>query len=144
MRCYIKEIKAMARWATTIVIAGIVFTGCRADILDGDQFASVYRGSVEWANEGTADAQIVNVGTRGNPFGIALLSNEIIKIKQALAAVNLAVANNTTFAVNVVDEVYTINVNAIPDWNQKWFSHGPHSDGWLESVIFRFVSKGTI
>jgi len=134
----------MARWATTIVIAGIVFTGCRADILDGDQFASPYRGSVEWANDGTADAQIVNIGTKGNPFGISLLSNEIVKIKQALTAINLAVADNTTFAVNVVDEVYAINVNAIPDWNQKWFSHGIHSEGWLESVVFRFVSRGTI
>lgn len=134
----------MPRWATTVEIAGIVFTGCRAEVLDGEQFASEFRGSVDWGNDGSADAQMVNVGTRGNSFGIQMLSNEIGKVQDTLEAINAKLTLKQTFVVKIIDEMYSINVNAIPDFNQKWFSAGRPAEGWVENVQFRFVSKGNV
>lgn len=134
----------MARWATLVEIAGVSFTGCRAELVDGNQFASDYRGSVAWANNGTADTQIVNVGKRGTPFGISMLSNEVDAIQEALDAINVAIAARTTFEVLITDELYTVAVDAEVDWSTQWFSHGQPAEGWVSNVIFRFVSKGDI
>lgn len=134
----------MPFWATEAEIAGIVFTGCRADILDGNEFSSPFRGSLDWANNGRADSQIVNVGVRGNLFGVQILSNEVLKVKDALAAINTAIAAQNTFPVKLTDEMYSINHLCDVDWNQKWFVHGKAREGWIENVTFRFVSKEAV
>ena len=132
----------MPRWASQIEIAGQSFTGCRAEIVDGESFASPFRGSVEWANSGQADFQTVNVGVKGNAFGLQMLSNEIIDVKSCLTAINAAINNNELFRVIVVDEMYSIHVMCSVDWNANpWFKHGRPAEGWVENVLFRFVSK---
>ena len=131
----------MPRWATQAEIAGVSFTGCRVEIIDGEAFASPHRGSVEWANSGLADFQTVNVGVKGNAFGLSMLSNEIADIQAAVAAINTAIGNGELFQVTVVDEMYSIDVMCSVDWSQQWFKHGRPAEGWVENVVFRFVSK---
>ena len=130
----------MPRWASTAEIAGVVFTGCRAEILDGAKFASPIRGSVDWGNDGTPNTQIINIGQKGIPFGVSMLSNETSKIKDALDAINYIVGIGGQFRVHIVDELYTIDVYALPDYNQDWFATGRPAEGWVENVVFRFVS----
>ena len=134
----------MARWATRIEIAGIVFTGCRAEIIDGAGFASNYRGSYEYVNNGNIVEQTVGIGTRGIQFGLSMESAENEKVQNLLNALKVAQAARTSFEVKLTDELYTIDVLATTDWAREWFSHGRPASGYIERVVFRFVSRGPI
>lgn len=130
----------MARWATNIKIAGVDFTGCRAEILDGAGFQSAYAGSVDWANDAKPHTQVFNRGVKGIPFGIKFVSTDISRLQSTLAAIATAQGTNTTVVVELTEGIYTIKVNAVPDYSQTWLIHGKHSEGWYEDVAFRFVS----
>lgn len=134
----------MARWATTIVVAGVVFTGCRGEIVGAEKFKNQYRGSVEWCASGRPDVQHVNVSGKGLQFGLNMLSVELAKFNAALAAISTAQASNSTFAVNLVDEAYTINVNAVPDYTQNWNQHGVPAQGYVPNVVWRFISYSLV
>lgn len=133
----------MARWATLVEIAGNSFTGCRAIIIDGHQFNSAYVGSVDYANDASAKAQTVYRGVKGIKFGISMLSAEITKVQDTLADIQTAQAANSNFIVKITEGLYTINVYAIPDYEQApWFTYDKHSEGWLENALWRFVVQG--
>lgn len=130
----------MARWATNVKIAGVDFTGCRAEILDGAGFQSAYAGSVDWANDAKPHSQVFNRGVQGIPFGIQFTSTEIAKLITVLANIATAQGSGSTFVVELTEGLYTINVNAVPDYSQTWLIHGKHSEGWYEDVSLRFIS----
>ena len=131
----------MARWATTIEVAGVSLTGCRGLILDGNNFGSSYRGSVDWANDGTPYPQFVNVGVKGIAFGLSLTSTEASDLTAILTAIQTSEAARGTFRVHLVDGLYNIDVNAVADYSQQqWLTHGRESEGWIEEVTFRFIS----
>ena len=134
----------MARWATTIVIAGVTFTGCRGELIDAEKFLSNYVGSVKWANSGDAISQVVNVGKKGNTFGIRMISAEISKLQTMFTNIEAATAALGTFAVNIVDAEYNINVNCIKDFNQKFYTRGKAGEGWAEDVVLRFISRSAV
>ena len=132
----------MARWATLVEIAGVSFTGCRAEVLDGEPFLSQYVGSSQLANSFVPNVQVVNRGVKGIDFGIQMASNETTKIQQALTAIQTSQGLNQTFVVKIIDGIYNINVNAVPDYNQfPYLKMGKHSEGWYEDIIWRFTSK---
>jgi hypothetical protein len=130
----------MPRWATTIEVAGVVFTGCRGEILDGQEFLTPYAGSVDWAAEGTPQPQVVNRGVRGIQFGLQMASTEAAKLAALADAVAAAQAAQEAFPVRLVDELYDINVLAHPDYTQRWLAHGRPAEGWVEGVTLRFVA----
>lgn len=133
----------MARWATLVDIAGVDYTGCRAEIIDGQAFLSPMVGSVDWANDMTPHVQLINRGVKGIQFGINMLSVESSKITSTVNNIKTAQSTNTTVRVRITDGLYTIDVNAVPDYSQQeWLTHGPHSEGWYQNVVWRFVSKG--
>lgn len=132
----------MARWATTIEVAGVSFTGCRGEILDGWQFATPYSGSIDTAADGTPHPQVVNRGVKGLAFGLQLASAQIATILEALEAINDAIAAQEAFAVRLADGLFDIDVVAHVDYSQQWFAPGKESEGWVEGVTFRFVSAG--
>lgn len=134
----------MARWATQCEIAGVVFTGCRATIIDPFQFVSNYKGSVEFGNDGQPNAQMINTGVAGNKFGIQLLTNEVSNVQAMLTAVEAKKALKMTHVVEITDGLYDLNLNVITDFTQQWFTHGGHSEGWLENIILRFIAKSTV
>lgn len=132
----------MARWATLVEIAGISFTGCRAEVLDGEPFLSQYVGSSQIANSFVPNVQVVNRGVKGIDFGIQMASNETTKIQQALTAIQTSQSLKQTFVVKIIDGIYNINVNVVPDYNQfPYLKMGQHSEGWYENIIWRFTSK---
>ena len=134
----------MARWATECKIAGVTFTGCRAEILDGQQFLSPLAGSVDWANDSKPHIQTFDRGVEGIQFGIQMLSQESAKIDQVFDAINAALATADTFEVEITDGLYDVNVNCVPDYSQKWFDHGKHSEGWYENTTWRFVVESAM
>ena len=130
----------MARWATFCEIAGVSFTGCRVEILDGDPFLDTHAGSVEWGNDGTPHVQTLDRGVRGIQFGLRMLTAEASKIQAVCAAIQGA----PTFTVYIDDGMYSVAVNGVKDWSQKWLTHGPHSEGWYDDVVWRFVAHSQI
>lgn len=133
----------MARWATLVEIAGVSFTGCRAEIVDPAGFLSIYAGSVDWANDGTAHVQVFNRGVKGIPFGIKMVSSAITSLSPMVAAVQAAQAADLNFRVKITEGLYTIDVMAVPDYNASpsWLTHGKHSEGWYEDILMRFISE---
>jgi hypothetical protein len=129
----------MARWATTIVIAGVSLTGCRGEIVDASTFASPHQGSVEWAADGTPHPQVIEVGKVGKQFGIQMVSTKTTDLQSVLEAIRDAEADLDTFVVHIVDELYDINVNVFQDYTQSPFTHGQPASGYTPNVLFRFV-----
>ena len=134
----------MGRFASTVVIAGVTFSGCRVILLDAEKFLSAYVGSVAWANSGKANAQIVNVGVKGNAFGLQMDTAEVSKLLTLADNTETAESTLGTFGVQVVDDMYSFNVNCIKDYTQKWITHGLVSEGWAESVIIRVISQSAV
>lgn len=135
----------MARWATFCEIAGNSFTGCRAELVDGHQFNSLYVGSIDFGNDGMPHVQVVNRGVKGIQFGISMVSALGTTIQAALADIQAAQAGNTTFEVEITEGLYTVAVNAVPDYNQTpWFSYRKHSEGYYEEALWRFVAQSVI
>lgn len=132
----------MARWATLVEVAGNSFTGCRAEVVDGQGFLSVYGGSVDWANDGRAHVQVFNRGIKGIAFGIQMLSTQISILQDTIADVQTSQAANATFRVKITEGLYTIDVMVVPDYSAgNWLTHGKHSEGWIENVLMRFISE---
>jgi hypothetical protein len=131
----------MARWATKIEIADEVFTGCRGEILDAQQFLSNRAGSLDWANDGTAHVQTIVRGTRGIQFGLKMQSALSTKVLNMFANIQTTQTSGTTFRVEIIDGLYNVEVDAVPDYTQDWFTHDGHSEGWVENLVLRFISK---
>lgn len=133
----------MSRFATLVEIAGVSFTGCRAHIIDPEDFFSPYAGSVDWGNSGNPLAQTVNRGVKGIPFGIQFDTAEESKLLLVKAAILTAEGTNSTFVVKITEGLYTVNVNAIRDYNQKFISYDRFSEGYYENTICRFIAKSS-
>lgn len=130
----------MARWATLCEIAGVSFTGCRAEVVDGEEFHSPRAGSVDRGNDGTPHIQVVDRGVKGIQFGIVLMTAEATKITSVLSAYQITEGLGSTFPVKINDGIYNINVNVFRDYtNPKFPELGRHSEGWYENVLWRFV-----
>lgn len=134
----------MARWATVCKIADITFTGCRAEVVDGEPFLSPVAGSVEWANDNKPHIQVFDRGVEGIQFGITMASQQISKIEDAVENINAAISTGATFEVEIDDGIYEIAVNCFPDFSQKWYVAGKHSEGWYEGITWRFVSESAM
>jgi hypothetical protein len=134
----------MARWATLCEIAGVSFTGCRAEIVDPEGFNSVYAGSIDWGNKGGTNVQVVNRGVKGVLFGIKMESAESTQLANTLFAISSALSGGNAFRVQHTEGLYTLDLDCEPDYTQgdKWFSHGKQSEGWYENVLFRFATVG--
>lgn len=133
----------MARWATLIEIAGNSLTGCRAKVVDGQGFFSIYAGSVDWANDGKAHVQVFNRGIKGIPFGIKFVSTQASDLSAIISDVQTAQAASLNFRVKVTDGLYVIDVMAVPDYSASpsWVTYENESEGWLEGVLMRFISE---
>lgn len=133
----------MARFATTISIAGVVFSGCRGLIQEGEGFADSVRGSVELSMNSRPDVQTIDTLYKGTFFGLELGSSDgaitIAKCKEVINAIKLARLSTQWFPFLYIDEQYNLNLRVKPDYNQKWYQYGPFSEGYVKGVTFRFV-----
>jgi hypothetical protein len=134
----------MGRFASTIEIAGVSFTGCRGFILDGEQFATSVRGSADWAADGTPHVQMVAVGAKGLQFGVQLVQSQNAKLAEMLEAIEDAQAQGQTFEVRLADGLFDIHVHAYVDFTQGWFQRGQESEGWTANTTVRFISMGQV
>lgn len=135
----------MARYATTCEIAGVIYTGCRAEIIDAGGLLLDLGGSMDWANDHTLHSQVFNRGIVGGTFGIQLASADIAgKLDPTRTAIQAAELANTTFIVEIADGMYNINANCIRDMNTEWLTHGKHSEGWYETIVMRFGIKSAV
>lgn len=129
----------MARFASQIVIAGIVWSGCKGLLQDGDVFVDSDKGSTDWALDSTPYNDVFNTAYRGAQFGIELGAEDaglqITKVNQTLNAIKQGVK----FPVLYTDEQYILNLMCKRDYSQKWYSHGKFSEGYVKGVTFRFV-----
>lgn len=134
----------MSRWATVCVIAGVSFTGCRAELIDANEFLDDYAESGDWGNDSTMHIQGINRGVKGLTFGIKFASIEISKINNVRSAVAAAKASKVTFRITITDDPFDIDVNGSTDPTAQggWLQYpGLHSEGWAEDVTMRFVAK---
>lgn len=134
----------MARWATEVVIAGVDFTGCRAEVLDGDGFVSNVAGSVDWGNDFSPSIQVFDREKKGIAFGLQFGTMAIDKLNDTIDAIQAAAALQTGFRVQVEEGLFSderaIDVDAVVDYNQRWLTKGPHSEGYIEGVTLRFIT----
>ena len=139
----------MARYASKIEIAGVVFTGCKGLLLDGSELADPIKGSVEWAMDSTPHPQTINTQFRGVQFGIAIAPEsdsgiQIAKVNQALNAIKTARGTVGYFVFDYIDEQYNVKVKAIPDYSQQWYKTDKFSEGFVSNVVFRFIVREAI
>lgn len=135
----------MARWATTAIIAGVNLTGCRVELINAEKFLSAYVGSDVWANDGTVDSQIVNIGHKGKVFGVRIFSSEEADLLSIASTVETAVAGLTTFVVNIVHGIYTVNHYCQRPFGQtKWIVHSKNSEGWVEDITLTLITRGAV
>ncbi len=130
----------MARWATTAVLGGVSFSGCRVELIDAQGFKSQNVGSVDYGNDGTAHVQAINRGVKGIPFGLRMVSALGTQLTSLFAAIEAAENTQSSIEIEVVDGIFDIDVNAVPDYSQEWFQYGTHSEGYYEGVTLRFIS----
>lgn len=130
----------MPRWATLVEIAGVSFTGCRAVIVDGQPFNTSYRGSGLPSADGTPYMQRISVGVKNVAFGINFVRADADKLSDVLTAIQAAEAAGNPFVVAYTDALYTLDLLVWPDYNQRWYSHGPESEDMIDDVTFRFLS----
>lgn len=133
----------MARWATTCVIAGVSFSGCRVEIVDAGGFLSQNIGSVDWANDGSTVIQVVNRSHKGQLFGLRMVSAEMTKLQSVFTAIQTAEGSNSGVELEHVEGVFNLDLIVTPDYSQKeWFTYDHQSEGYYEGVSLRFISKG--
>lgn len=135
----------MPRFATTITIAGISFSGCRGVLINGEEFADSVRGSVNFGNDSTPIDCTIDTLFKGVLFGIDLGSDDgaitIVKLNQTLNAIKAARNSVGYFVFVYVDETINLNLNCIQDFNQQWYSKGEFSEGYIKGIQFRFIVK---
>ena len=129
----------MARWASTCVLGGVVFSGCRVELIDAGGFKSPLAGSIDWGNDGSPDVQTINRGVKGIPFGLRMKSAEGTDLTDLFAAIDAA--GSAGIAMEIVDGIFNLDILGGPDYSQEWFLWEKHSEGWYEGVTLRFVSK---
>lgn len=132
----------MARWAVTAELAGVIYTGCRVELIDAGPFRSQNAGSVDWANSGLPHVQTINRGVKGIQFGVKMMSAEGTKLEDLFAAIVTAESTQSGVRVKVVDGIFSIDVLSTPDYSQDWFTFGKQSEGWYEDVTLRFIAEG--
>lgn len=129
-------------FCTTALVAGEDFSNCRTQMVDPQNFATIYAGSVgPPAADGTVYPQRINRGVRGVRFGAHLDWANAEDI--ATLRTNMQAAEGMAQAVRVhlTNSTYDIDVWAIPDYDAgTWLKHGPQSGGQLPDVDFRFVA----
>lgn len=138
------------RFPSLIEIAGISYTGCRAKLLNGEEFADSFRGSVNNGIDSTPHIHGVETLYRGLPFGVIVAPDddsgvEISKVNQTLNAIKTNRATVGFFVFRLDDAQYSISVKAIPDYNQVWYSTGDKYSGeYVSQVTFRFIVREAI
>lgn len=133
----------MSRWAENVEIAGVSFADCRVEVLDGDEFASEVRGTVNVAASGLPRLVAVRLtGGKGRFFGLAIPHAWADSLAEANAAIAAAQADLTPFLVRGTTALYTIDHYCHLDPGQKPFAHGAESEGIIEQVVYRFVTVG--
>lgn len=131
----------MPRWNIVTIIAGVDFSQCKAVIVDGAAFSTIYAGSVARAADGLPHPQRVNRGVKGISFGVRMERAEAEAINELRAAVQAAEAAAQAFRVQVKDALYDKDVWAIPDYSQAtWITHADESEGIIEGVVLRFIA----
>lgn len=132
----------MPRWATTAMIAGVDLSTCRVLIIDGAQFMTDWKGSATIAADGTPHAQSINVGVKGNAFGVSIPYCPAASLQAIASAINTALnaLPPTTVSVQLADALVSFTVNAFPDFNQGWLTHGLESEGIIANVVLRFIA----
>jgi hypothetical protein len=128
------------RWNTETLVAGVDFSQCRATILDGPNFATIYAGSTVIAGDGTPHTQRVNRGVKGLKFGTSMPFAPAAQINAARTAIEATEAAQEPFHVRLVNALYEIDVWAIVDYDQQWLAHGEESEGIIENLVMRFVA----
>lgn len=126
------------------MIAGTDYSGCRTELVDAGDFKIPFAGSVDWANDALPHVQGINRGVKGVTFGITMVSANIAAISATRDAINAAMLARTTFEIEVVDgdsPLYDIHVNGVIDLSKDWLTHGKQSEGWYESLVWRFIAK---
>jgi hypothetical protein len=134
----------MPRWNIKTKIAGVDFSNCRATIIDGDAFASDFRGSITPAADGTPHVERANKGVKGNKFGVSMLYAEAQMIKDTLAAIQAAEADGEPFVVELEDALYDLALYVYLDYDQRPYTHGPESEDIIQNVVFRFVALSVV
>jgi hypothetical protein len=132
----------MARWATTCVLGGVSFSGCRVELIDAGQFKSQNAGSVDYANDGSPHVQTVNRGRKGIPFGLKMVSAQQSQLTDLFTAIETAEGTQSTIEAQIVDGMFNLAIDITPDYSQNWFSWEKHSEGYYENVALRFISHG--
>lgn len=130
----------MARWATLCEIQSVVFTGCRVELIDAGGFKSQNAGSVDWANDGTPHVQTVNRAARGIQFGLRMASAEGSKLTDVFDDIVAEESSQDPIRIKITDGIFNLDVWAVPDYSQDWFTWAKHSTGWYEDVTLRFIS----
>lgn len=130
----------MGRWNIQTIIAGVDFSLCRAVIVDGANFATLYAGSVARSAFGIPHVQRVRRDVKGLPVGVHMERAEAETINTMRAAVQVKEAAAQAFRLQLQDALYTLDVWAVPDYSQQtWITHGEESEGIIENVTMRFI-----
>jgi hypothetical protein len=133
----------MSRWVEDAEIAGVSFEGCQVLLLDGAEFATEVRGSVNVAASGLPRLVAVRLTNgRGRFFGFSLPYAPADKLALANDAITEAQATLTPFLVRGTTALYTVNHYCHLDPGQKEFDTGKESEGIIEQVVYRFVTVG--
>lgn len=132
----------MARWAISCVLGGVSFSGCRVELVDAGGFISQNVGSVDWANDGTPHVQTVNRGQKGIPFGLKMVSAQQSQLTSLFSAIQTAENTQSSIEIEIEDGMFDLEIDAVPDYSQTWFTYEKHSEGYYEGVQLRFISIG--
>lgn len=114
---------------------------CKVLLVDAGVFQQTVAGLTRFAADGTPDTQILDV-TGGRAFGVRVEAMEPDKLQSIIAAINAAIAGNTTFNVTVADHLTNINDECIPDFNAGWLkieTQRTHEDK-VGGIDFRFIT----
>lgn len=130
----------MARWASFCEIGNVSFTGCRVEIIDAGAFRGQNAGSVDWANDGTPHIQAVNRGVKGIQFGLKMVSAQGTKLEDVFSMIEIGEETQEGIVITATDGIFNIDIIAVADYTQEWFTFTKHSEGWYEDVTLRFIS----
>lgn len=133
----------MSRWVQDVVIAGVSFADCRVELLDGDEFASDIRSSVNVAASGLPRLVAVRLTNgKGRFFGYQMPYAPAALLAEANANIAAAEALLAPFLVQGISALFEINHYCFTDPGQKPFAVGKESESVIENVTYRFVTVG--
>lgn len=134
----------MSSWATA-EIAGVDLedggSPCKNMIIDGAALRADHIGVNRWSAAGTVFTQTLSVAV-GAKFGIksAYLPKDVID--DIVDAINAAMAAEGSFPVVAADQIQSISVNVVPDYEAGLISYPGEQRAdarAVKEVVFRFV-----